>query len=734
MKKIFFGALLLSLVFTSFTKTDKRLDPIDLLMSQMTTKEKIGQMTQLNIDLICKGVLYNLQEPLAVDSLKLAKAIRDYGVGSILNAGNSHAHTLNTWHRIMKNIHDEVQKTKLKIPVLYGIDAIHGANYLMEGTLFPQPLAQAATFNPRLIQKGAEITAYETRAMGVPWNFSPVLDIARQPLWSRVFETYGEDSYLAAQMGASVIKGYQGNSTKIDNYHVSACMKHFLGYSFPFTGKDRTSVYIHPIQLREIFLPSFEKAIEEGALSVMINSGDLNGIPVHADKEILTGLLRNELGFQGVAVTDWEDIIKLVDFHHVAKDLKEAVKLAINSGIDMSMVPNDYHFSDLLLELVQEGEVPMDRIDEAVRRILTMKKKLGLFEHPLWFQKETYPLVASDSFSKMAELVAEEAITLLKNDKKTLPISSNANIGVMGNARDKLTMVNGAWSRTWQGVDSQWDDDTKNTFWKAVVAQNSRARKLNRTTEAKNVDAIVLFYGEKPSTEKPGDIHSLEAPKEWVKEVKELAKYQKPIVLVLSTNRPIIIREIEPYCSAILMSYLISENGTNAVAKILFGKTNPSGLLPITYPKYSASLLPYDHKYTDQLNVDFGRGAFDPQYEFGHGLSYSSFTYKNFNVSKDTFQKEDSILITYEVTNNSNWSALKTELVYVSDVVASVAPSVKRLRDFDKKEIGAGEKVTYQFNIPVSSLAFVNKNLQKEVEAGEFILHVGDWSKKIVVQ
>lgn len=733
MKNIFLSIFLAALYSSACQNVQKSSDPIKRLLRQMTTKEKIGQMTQLNIGLICKGALYNLDEPLQIDAYKLKKAISEYGVGSILNAGNSHGHSISTWHEIITEIDKESRKTNHKIPVLYGIDAIHGANYLMEGTLFPQPLAQAATFNPELIQKVAEITAYETRAMGIPWNFSPVLDVARQPLWSRVFETYGEDPFLASQMGASAIRGYQGEGTEVDNFHVSGCMKHFLAYSFPFTGKDRTSVYVHPIQLREIFLPSFEKAIEEGALSVMINSGDLNGIPVHADKSILTDLLRKELGFTGVAVTDWEDIIKLVDFHHIAKDLKEAVKISINAGIDMSMVPNDYNFSDLLLELVEEGEVPMKRIDEAVFRILDLKKKLGLFDDPLWFQKEDYPLLSSDSFRQVAENVAEESVTLLKNQNQVLPLSKDLRIGVSGNALEKLTLVNGAWSRTWQGVDSQWDDTSKNTLWDALSKKSPKSIKLKESSDAQNVDAIVLFFGEKPSTEKPGDIHSLDVPTSWVKQVKELAKYNKPIILVLSVNRPLIIREMEPYCDAILMSYLISENGTNAIAKTLLGDINPSGILPITYPRHTNSLLPYDHKYTDRLNIDFGMGAFKPQYAFGHGLSYSSFDYKEFTLNNDTFNQKDTLILSYTITNTSDRNAMKTELIFISDLVASVAPAVKRLRAFNKKEIRARDKQTYQFVIPISSLAFVHSDLQKKVEPGEFIVHVGDWSKKIVV-
>ena len=360
---------------------DKTSINIDEIMSKMSVKDKVGQMTQLNLDVISVGEVFNLKEPHELDSTKLRKAIVEYGIGSILNAGG-HAYTLEHWNEVISTIQNiATTETNHGVPIIYGIDAIHGANYLLGGTLFPQPLAQAATFNPNMVRKAAAMSAYETRASGIPWNFSPVLDVARQPLWSRVFETYGEDVYLCKRMGIATIDGYQGDDAS-DPYRVASCMKHFLGYSWSFTGKDRTTAYIPETQLREYFLPTFEAAVDAGSLSVMINSGDINGIPVHADKRILTDLLRTELKFDGVAVTDWEDIIKLNQLHKIAPTLKDAVKMAINAGIDMSMVPNDFKFSDLLLELVNEGEVPMKRIDESVRRILLMKQRLGLFENP----------------------------------------------------------------------------------------------------------------------------------------------------------------------------------------------------------------------------------------------------------------------------------------------------------------------------------------------------------------
>lgn len=715
---------------------------IDDILSKMSVKEKVGQMTQLNIDVISVGEVYNLQEPHLLDTIKLRKAIVEYGIGSLLNVGG-HAYSLDHWHEIISAVQTmATDETNLGIPILYGIDAIHGANYLLEGTLFPQPLAQAATFNPKMVQKAAEITAYETRASGIPWNFSPVLDVARQPLWSRVFETYGEDVYLCKKMGVATINGYQGEDAS-DPYKLASCMKHFLGYSWSFTGKDRTTAYIPEMQLREYFLPTFQAAIETGALSVMINSGDINGIPVHADKRILTDLLRKELHFDGVAVTDWEDIIKLHQFHKIAPTLKDAVKMAINAGIDMSMVPNDYQFSDLLVELVNEGEVPMSRIDESVRRILLMKQRLGLFEDPFTPANYSYPLVASDSFVYHSYQIATEAITLLKNEKEVLPLSSDLKIYVTGPMANSLTMINGSWSRTWQGTDELWNDTTKHTILEAVQSKFSEVSysqgceidhviPTDKSLEmAKNSDVIVACVGEYPSTEKPGDIHSLNMEEAQIEFVKELSELGKPIVLVLVENRARIIREIEPLCDAIIMAYQPSENGSDALADILCGDVNPSGKLPITYPRYANSLLLYDHRYTDQLHPNYGLGAFNPQFEFGHGLSYTDFSYSNLKASIDNTKKVISVSV--DVTNTGQVDGKETVLVFISDLYASVAPPVKRLRSFEKTLIKTGETQTLNFEIEPNELAFINKDNQWITEAGEFMISVGGLTTNITL-
>jgi beta-glucosidase len=520
-------------------------------------------------------------------------------------------------------------------------------------------------------------------------------------------------------------------------------MKHFLGYSWSFTGKDRTTAYIPETQLREYFLPTFEAAVDAGSLSVMINSGDVNGIPVHADKRILTDLLRTELKFDGVAVTDWEDIIKLHQFHKIAPTLKDAVKMAINAGIDMSMVPNDYEFSDLLLELVNEGEVPMSRINESVRRILVMKQRLGLFEDPFTPDNHEYPLVASDSFVNHSYQIAAEAITLLKNANGSLPISQDKRIFVTGPMANSLTMINGSWGRTWQGTDEQWDDTTKNTILGSILANfndvtfeqgcdiDTFMNKEVAYNKARSSDLIIACMGEFPSTEKPGDIHSLNLEEAQIEYVKGLAKLGKPIVMVLVENRARVIREIEPLCESIVLAYQPSENGSGAVADVLSGEINPSGKLPITYPKYTNSLILYDHKYTDQLNIDFGLEAFEPQYEFGHGLSYTEFEYSDLKVNKAA--DNQSISVSVNVTNKGKLDGKESVLVFVSDLYASITPSVRRLRAFDKQVIKAGETITFEFVIEANELAFVNSNNQWVTEPGDYMVSIAGLTESITL-
>lgn len=717
-------------------------DPkIEELLSQMTIAEKAGQMTQLNIDVLMVGEVFNLSEPHRFEQEKLKKAIIDYSIGSVLNVGG-HAYSLEKWHEIINGIDGAAKKSRLKIPVLYGIDAIHGANYTLGSTLFPQQLAQAATWNPSLVEKGAEITAYEVRASGIPWNFSPVLDLARQPLWSRFFETYGEDVYLAKQMTHAAIKGYEGDNFG-DAYHVASCMKHFLAYSMPFNGKDRTPVYLAERQLRELFLPTFQEAISTGAKTVMINSGEINGIPVHANKDILTDLLRHELGFKGLAVTDWEDIIKLNTLHKVAPTLKEAVKMAINAGIDMSMVPNDYEFTDLLIELIEEKEIPMSRIDKAVSRILQLKLDLGLFENAGAPDLKNYPLFGSDEFANEAYKTAIESITLLKNEDDILPLKENTKVFLTGPGADEYTILNGAWTRTWQGIDKTYDEENKLTVLGAMknagvnvdfelgCSLNKMQNVNSALAKAKASDVIVVCIAEEPSTEKPGDIHSLDLERAQLDYVKMLQETGKPVVLILIENRPRIVSDIVDESKAILMAYQPGSEGGRAINDLLFGKANPSGKLPFTYPRYGATLLTYDHKTTEKLDPKFGMNAFNPQWEFGFGLSYTQFEYSDLELSSDTLN-EEGINIRITVKNTGQIEGKEVVQLFVEDLYASITPSTKRLRNFTKISLKAGESKTVEFTLKPEELAFVNKDLQWVTEEGSFTIQIANQNKTIV--
>lgn len=719
---------------------------IEALIKQMTVEEKVGQMTQLNLDVVCEGGIYKLVEPHHLDPAKLREALVKYHVGSILNCGG-HAYPRKQWLEIIGGIQKvATTETRLKILVVYGIDAIHGANYVSKSTLFPQQLAQAATFNPALTLQASEITAYETRSAGMTWNFSPVLDVARNPLWSRVFETYGEDALVCSRFGEAAVRGYQGKAEPIDNQHVAACMKHFLAYGGNRTGKDRTPAYLSDIQLREIYLPPFRKAIETGALTVMINSGEINGIPVHADKRILTGLLRDELKFDGVAVTDWEDVMKLHLNHKVAPNLKEATFMAVEAGIDMCMVPNDYDFTKLLIELVKEGRISEARLDVSVRRILKLKQKLGILDKVNVPSEKDYEKFAAAEHRAAARKTAEEAITLLENRNNILPLKANQKIFVTGPAAHSMSMLNGAWTRTWQGVDTLWDDPSNNTILEALKVASANVTyapgcgidtELN-LTEALNMarqsDVIVACMGEKPSTEKPGDIDDLSLSRAQLNYLNTLIATGRPVVLVLVENRPRLVSEVADRCAAVVMAYQPGDTGGDVLADILMGKVNPSGKLPLTYPRFNHSLLWYDHKYTETFDVNFGNKAFNPQWEFGHGLSYSNLKYSSLSVSKSRFTGDESITIEVVITNPSDREAKESVLLFSRDHFASVTPSVKKLRDFTKISLKAGESQTVRFTLKASDLSFVGVEGKAITEPGDFDLMIGTLSTTITYE
>lgn len=719
----------------------KAIDPeIAAILSKMTIEEKVGQMTQLNLDVVCEGEVYKLVEPHHLDQEKLRKAILKYHVGSILNCGG-HSYPRKQWLELIGGIQAVAEKeSRLKIPVLYGIDAIHGANYVDNSTLFPQQLAQAATFNPELTKIAAEITAYETRAAGIPWNFSPVLDVARNPLWSRFFETYGEDALVCSRFGEAAIIGYQGapSADAISKDKVAACMKHFYAYGGMRTGKDRTPAYLSDIQLREIFLPSFMKAIEAGALTLMINSGEINGIPVHANKQILTTLLRDQLKFDGVAVTDWEDVMKLTLNHRVAPTIKEATYLAVEAGIDMCMVPNDYDFSDYLIELVKEGRISEARLDISVERILRLKKKLGILKASNLPSLKDYPLFGSEQHFRAARNTAEEAITLLENRNQTLPLKKSQRILITGPAANSMSMLNGAWTRTWQGVDTIYDDRSRNTILESFKLQSPTTisyaqgctldsiTNLNKVLEmTKNCDVILACVGEKPSTEKPGDINDLELAKAQQDFVKALIKTGKPVVLVLVENRPRIVREIVDGCAAVLMAYQPGDYGGEALARIVYGEVNPSGRLPFTYPQFNHSLLWYDHKYTETFDNVYTNKAFEPQWEFGHGLSYSNVSYSNLKCASSLVGDQTSS-VSVTITNTSDREVKEPVLFFIRDHFASVTPSVKVLKDFKKITLAPRSEQVVTFTIDKKTLSFIGQNVQPVVEDGDFDVMIGN--------
>ena len=719
---------------------------IDVLISKMSIEEKVGQMSQVDLGVIAVGDICNLKNPQQLDISKLETALNKYHVGSILNVGcGSGTISLENWKKIISAIQIKNQKSSnYPIPVIYGIDAIHGANYVMGATLFPQQIAQAATWNPQLVKSANEISAYETRAAGIPWNFSPVLDLGRQPLWSRFFETYGEDVCLAKSMTVAAISGLQSD---VDNtYHVAACMKHFLGYSFSLSGHDRTPAWISDRELREYFLPTFQAAINAGAKTVMINSGEINGTPVHANYDILTKLLRDELKFTGVAVTDWEDIYKLVNVHHVAATKKEAVKMAIMAGVDMSMTPNDFEFNDLLIQLVKEGSIPQSRIDLSVKRILNLKKELGLFDNVVYLPS-SYPDFGSKKFSDVSYNAASEAITLLKNNSNVLPLTNkNEKLFVCGPAANSLNLLNGAWTHTWQGVDDKYNTKGKLTILEGLRANFTSVNYLQGTSldsiidvnaciaQAKNADKIIVCLGELPCTEIPGNINDLTLPAAQLKLVDELSKLNKPIILVCCFNRPRIIHSIVNKADAIVYAYLPGDEGGRAIADCIAGIINPSGKLPFTYPKATNEIVHYDHKASEDLATDFSNKAYQPEFDFGFGMSYTHFTYSDFKVSSDTLLNNDSILISIKVANDGKLNGNEVVQLYYKDIVASITPSVKKLVAFEKVDLNVGQSRIVNLKVAKSDFSFINKDLKRVTEEGTIELMLSDFKHAIYVK
>jgi beta-glucosidase len=737
MKKLF----LLPLLFISwqvFSQTDQQ--KAEALLKKMTLEEKVGQMTQVTIAVIAKGGWGDRDGNIDPDALK--KAIIDHHVGSVLNV-NAHGFTVEKWNSIITQIQDESKNTRLKIPVIYGLDGMHGQTYTLNSTLFPHNLAMAAARNPELVRAAAKTTAKELRASGVRWNFAPVLDIGRQPLWSRFVETYGEDVYIAKTLGSTAVRSYEEDGLK-NPTAVASCMKHYLGYSGPRTGKDRTPAYIPEIELREYYLPSFREAVKAGASTIMINSGEINGEPVHASKYLLTEVLRKELGFQGMIVTDWEDIKRLHDRHNVASTPREAVAMAINAGIDMSMVPSDFSFYDLLIEAVKKGEVPMSRIDDAVKRILILKYKLGLFDNP-------YPEPAAVSnfgkpeYQVLALNAAHEAMTLLKNQDNVLPLSKTAKVLVAGPSAQSISALNGCWSYTWQGRDEEWYPADSKTILQAITDKLGAGNvttttgkgfdnKLNYdaaalTSAASNADVIVLCLGENAYAESPGNTRELALPDDQLALAKAAAATGKPVILVLTEGRPRFITSIEPSMKGILMAYWSGKKAGEAIADVLFGDYNPDGRLPFSYPKSIGEIVMYDRKPTEEVREVFNdnvNGGYDPLFAFGHGLSYTSFEYGNIQLSSTSLSGNAKLTVSITVKNTGNRDGKHTIELYTRDMYASITPSMKRLRAFQKINLKAGETKTVSFTLDKNDLAFVNSKLKWVTEPGDFEVMIGE--------
>ncbi len=748
MKKLF---ILIILVYSNISVGQSNLSKTEIdkkatvLLSKMTIEEKIGQMTQMTVTFFeKKGSIGEF------DMQKLEDAIQNYHIGSILNVPNPGAPTIGGWQKVIATIATETNKTKLKIPILYGIDAIHGASYTNGATLFPQQIGMAATFNPELVKNAAAISAYETRASSIPWVFSPDLDLPRNPAWSRMWESFGEDTYLSSKMATAMINGFQAKNIG-SKYNVATCIKHYLGYGSPTTGKDRTPSIIPERILRQYDLTIYQAAIKAGAKSIMISSGEINGTPVHASYQYITQILKNELGFQGVVVTDWKDIIYLHTRHKVAQTEREAVKIAVLAGIDMSMVPEDYSFYTHLLDLVAKGEVPMSRINDAVSRILKLKIELGLFENTL-AKLEDYPKFGSTEYTTAAYNTAAESITLLKNKDAILPLKPNQKILVVGPSANSMKYLNGGWTYNWQGENADTIAADKLTILEAFQQKlgtqnvlyspgcnfenNDLSQIATALDMAQNATTIILCLGEKNYTETPGDISNLYISEAQTQLALALAKTNKPIVLILNEGRPRLISNFEDKMQAVVQCYLPGNEGGRAIADLLCGDINPSGRLPYNYPRHPNSLEKYNRKYSESLGDEEQNNdakyekSYSPQYEFGSGQSYTTFEYSNLKTDKKTLTKTQTITVSIQVKNTGTRSGKEVVMLYLSDDYASITPEVKALKRFEKIDLAPNQTQTITFELTQNDLQFVNNNLKWMAEPGSFTIKIANQSTK----
>lgn len=730
-------------------KSDAKIEAkVDQTLKKLTLEEKVGQMMEIVIDLLGgndkNGVFY-------IDEHKADSIFTHYKIGSILNAPNTCAPTAQQWEKYMAQI-QKLSMKRLGVPCIFGLDQNHGSTYTQGGTLFPQNINVAATFNREIARRSAEATAYETRAASVPWTYSPTVDLGRDARWPRIWENFGEDCYLSSEMGKAMVYGFQGEDPNhIDQYHIATSMKHFMGYGVPWTGKDRTPAYISPTDLREKHFAPFLAGIEAGALSVMVNSASVNGMPMHANKEILTHWLKEQTGWDGVLITDWADVNNLYTREMVAKDKKDALRIAINAGIDMVMEPYSCDACGYIIELVNEGKIPMSRIDDACRRVLRMKYRLGLFEHPTQKLKN-YPLFGGEQFAQLALEGATESMVLLKNNNNILPLQKGKKILLTGPNANQMRCLDGGWSYTWQGNRTDEFAGKYNTIYEALCNEYGKenivlnqgvtyneAGKYWEENEpqiaaaveaAKNVDVVVACIGENSYTETPGNLTDL-----WLSEnqrnlVKALATTGKPIILVLNEGRPRLIADIEPLAQGVVDILIPGNYGGDALAQLLSGKANFSGKMPYTYPKEINSLANYDFKKSEEVGTM--EGAYDynakitQQWGFGQGLSYTTYQYSNLKVDKASFAHDDVIRVSVEVKNTGKVAGKESVLLFSSDLMASMVPDGRRLRAFDKVTLQPGESKTVTFDLKANDLAFVDWDGKWILEEGDFKLMVAD--------
>ena len=773
---------------------------VEKTLAKMTLDEKIGQMLELNID-----VMGNMRvENAKVDREKVRSVLQQYGtgqaelekllkmtdeqiidrlgsypidiyqgdtkrvwklnetmldtliskwkVGSILNAPGTRAPSVEQWQNWIRLIQEKSMKY-LGIPDIYGLDHNHGVTYTQGGTLFPQPINMGATFNTDLVRIGAEITAYESRAANCPWVYNPVVDLSRDPRWPRVYESFGEDAILNSKMVVAEIQGYQGNDPNhIDRYHVGTSTKHYFAYGAPWTGKDRTPAYLSPQMIREKYFEPFKEAALAGTLTMMVNSASVNGVPLHASYEYLTKWLKEDLQWDGFLVTDWADINNLYSREKVAKDKKDAIRIAINAGIDMSMDPYNVEFCILLKELVNEGKVPMSRIDDAVRRILRAKYRLGLFDEPNTGGKG-FEKFGCDEFAQASLKAAEESEVLLKNEGNILPLKpANRIILLTGPNANQMRCLHGGWSYTWQGSKAEDLSEKYNTIYEALCNKYGKENiileqgvtydegkayydenepQIDKAVKAAaGADVIIACIGENSYTETPGNLNDLWLSKNQRNLVKELAKTGKPVILVLNEGRPRLIADIEPLAKAVIDILIPGNYGADALANLLAGDANFSAKMPYTYPREINSLNTYDYKVSEEVGTMAGAYNYDAkvslQWPFGFGLSYTTYEYSNLKVDKKNFTANDVLTVTVDVKNTGARAGKEAVLLYSSDIVASVVPDNKRLRDFTKIELQPGETKTVTFQLPASKLAFVGADGRWTLEEGDFVLTVGN--------